>query len=212
MSEVTETRPRPAGTVKRLLAAARKCLIDLGVERLSMRAIAKEAGVTAAAIYRHFPNKETLVDRVIEQSYDRYQRALLKDIATTPVGSFERLARLGEAYISFAIKHPEDFKILYTPRVTGPRTVSEIQGERNYQLIRQCFVEAIAAGQIRDENPDLLTAYLWSRVHGIVMLLLACDFADELALASGRDGPLKLFRETSGFVLEGLRPKEKFDA
>ena len=127
------------------------------------------------ACYRHFPSKEALIDQVIADSYRRYRDTLWKEIKAIPVGSFERVVCIGEAYIRFGLEHPDDYKILFLPRRGGPRKLVEIQGEENYAAFKRCITDAIASGEIAKEDPDLVTAFLWTRVHGIVMLLQACD-------------------------------------
>ena len=170
-----------------------------------MRSVAEGSGVTAAAIYKHFHDKTALVEHVVGLSFQAFERSLLEAIAPLPVGSFARLAALGEGYIQFASEHEEEFKILFMPLLTGPKKLSEVPGEGGYRILLQCVEEAIAAGSIRDEDPALISFYLWSRVHGIVMLLLACDLSEVVDVAGG-SLPLNLFGLTRSFVVEGLRP------
>ena len=129
---------------------------------------------------------------------------LLQAIAPMAVGSFARLAALGEAYIRFASEHEEEFKVLFMPLRGGRRELADVPGEGGYPIIRQCVVEAMAAGSVRDDDPDLVAFYLWSRVHGIVMLLLACDLSAVMGADTGAR-PLELFGLTRSFVIEGLR-------
>lgn len=196
-------------TERRILEAARKCLVEKGFESLSMRGVAAEASITVGAIYRHFPSRQALIDHITAESYERYIAALWKDIAPIPVGSFLRLVRLGEAYITFAFDHSEDFKVLFLPRQGRPRKVVEIQGEQNYEIVKQCVIDCIKAGAIRKSDPELMTAYLWSRIHGVVMLMLTADFSDRIYSAAGKEGALKLFRSTREFLLDGVQPRKK---
>lgn len=194
-------------TEARIVEAARSLLAEGGAEACSMRAVAEGSGVTAAAIYKHFRDKTSLIDHVVGLSFESFERSLLAAIAPLPVGSFARLAALGEAYIRFASEHEEEFKVLFMPLRGGRRQLSELPGQAGYPILRQCVVEAIDAGSVRPDDPDLVSFFLWSRVHGIVMLLLACDVGEVL---SGRDacgsgGPLDLFGATRSFVIDGLK-------
>ena len=168
-----------------------------------MRAVAQGSGVTAAAIYKHFRNKTALVDHVVGLSFGNYDRSLLEAIAPLPVGSFARLAALGEAYIRFALENEEEFKVLFMPLRGGRRKLADVPGEGGYSILRRCVVEAMAAGSIRGDDPDLVSFYLWSRVHGIVMLLLACDLS-EVMVGGGDAGSLDLFGLTRPVVIDGL--------
>lgn len=199
---------RTAETEARLLSAAREQLIHLGADGISMRAIAAEAGVTAGAIYRHFRNKEALLAHVIRESFERFESSLWRGISSLPVGSFERLAALGEAYINFAISNREDFRILFAPRSGNPTKLSDLPGRAGYGILRQCVGESIEAGQMRNDDPALISIYLWSRVHGAAMLLFACDLSEEIAALKGKQAPLELFHQTARFLYEGLKPEE----
>ena len=170
-----------------------------------MRVVAEGAGITAAAIYKHFRDKSALVAHVVHVSFETFERSLFEAIAPLPVGSFERLAALGDAYIRFAMEHEEEFKVLFMPLLGGRKKLSEVPGEGGYRILRQCVVEATATGSIRDDDPDLISFYLWSRVHGIVMLLLACDLS-EVMEADVSPQPLELFGLTRSFVVDGLLP------
>ncbi len=194
-----------ARTQAAIVTTARSLLAEGGVEACSMRSVAEGSGVTAAAIYKHFRDKTALVEHVVGLSFQAFERSLLEAIAPLPVGSFARLAALGEGYIQFAKEHEEEFKILFMPLLGGPKKLSDVPGEGGYRILRQCVGEAIAAGAIRDDDPDLISFYLWSRVHGIVMLLLACDLSEVVDVERG-PSPLNLFELTRTFVVDGLKP------
>lgn len=193
-----------ARTQARIVEVARSRLAEGGAEACSMRAVAEGAGVTAAAIYRHFRDKTALIDHVVGLAFQSFERSLLEAIAPLPVGSFQRLAALGEGYIRFAAEHEEEFKVLFMPLRGGRKRLAEVPGEGGYRILRQCVVECMAAGSVREDDPDLVSLYLWSRVHGIVMLLLACDMSDVVDTEGAQD-PLDLFNVTRTFLVEGLR-------
>lgn len=171
-----------------------------------MRAVAERSGITAAAIYRHFKDKTSLVDHVVAQAFQNFELALLSAAASQPVGSFERIAALGEAYIQFAEQNHEEFKIIFMPLLTGRKRLRDLPAEGGYPILRRCVVEAIREGTIHPGNPDLISLFLWSRVHGTIMLLLACDFEGEIDLP-GTLTPQALFRATRDLLIDGLAPR-----
>jgi AcrR family transcriptional regulator len=194
-------------TRDRILTAARGLLAEGGLEACSMRAVADRAGATAGAIYKHFRGKEALVQQVVAAAFERFEVTLLEAIATEPVGSFARIAAMGEAYIAFAEKHEEEFKILFSPIVASRKRLQELPGHGGYPILRRCIIEAIDAGTIRsDADPDLVALFLWSRVLGILTLLLACDFRGEIAFAGELDAR-ELFAVTRDLVTGGLAPR-----
>ena len=192
-------------TIHTIVEATRTLLATRGYEALSMRDVADGAGITAAAIYRHFPNKNALVDFVVNDTLREFELQLLRAITPLPVGSFERLAALGAEYIRIATEHEEQFKTLFTRIRQSPRKLADFPGQWGYQVLRQCVVEAMAAGNVREADPDLVAFFFWSRVHGIVMLLLACDFSDTLPAGIGDLTPENLFAATRDFVVGGLQ-------
>ncbi len=203
---LTQSLVGAARTEARIVETARSLVAEGGADACSMRAVAEGSGVTAAAIYKHFRDKTALVEHLVGLSFESFERSLLEAIAPLPVGSFARLAALGEAYIRFASEHEEEFKVLFMPLRGGPKKLSEVPGEGGYPILRQCVVEAMAAGSVRGDDPDLVSFYLWSRVHGIVMLLLACDLSEVMGTVEGEAGPLDLFGLTRSFVIDGLAP------
>ncbi len=104
---------RTGKTEASLVDAARALLGEGGVNACSMRAVAKRSGVTAGAIYKHFRDKDALVQHVVALAFEHFELHLLRSITSLPVGSIERLAALGEAYLTFAEANPEEFKILF---------------------------------------------------------------------------------------------------
>ena len=199
------SRLMAGSTILAIVEATRKALAERGYEALSMRDVAARAKITAAAIYRHFPNKNALVDYVVGDTLREFELHLMRAIAPLPPGSFERLAALGMAYIRSATEHEEHFKILFTRFRSGPRQLADFPGQWGYPVLRQCVVEAMDAGTVRQADPDLVSFFLWSRVHGIAMLMLACDFSDTLPAELGELTPENLFTATRDFVVSGLQ-------
>ncbi len=201
--EATQSISRAASTERGILQAARALLAEQGMAGLAMRTVARRAGITAGAIYRHFPDKQALVDRVVGLAFQHLELRLFKAIAPLPVGSFQRVVALGGAYIAFAEENREEFKILFDPFRPGPRKVREFPG-RIYPILRDCIADAMQSGELRSSDPDLAAFHLWSRVHGVVMLLMACDFSDELSHCTAQFTAPALFEATREFIAFGM--------
>ena len=199
---------RAVATLDQIVKATRKLLSNNSYADLSMRAVAAEAGITPGAIYRHFPNKRALVDHAVRATLEAFQIELLETIADYPPGSFDRVIAQGAAYIRLAVDRPEHFKVVFTPLDSKPTALGDLPGEGGFRLLRQCVAEAMDAGAIRRGDPDLATFFLWSRVHGIVTLLMALDFGDALPLGREDLTPLRLFELSREFLWEGFKPPE----
>ena len=190
-----------------IVDAARNLLAEGGLDALSMRVVAERVGITATAIYHYFENKEALVRRVVSDGYRRFGEYALGAADRHPRGSLERLIALGEGYVRFAFENQESFRVLYSIQTRNPRDLEELPGGGGYELLRQTVVEAIEAGSVREANPDLIAHYLWTCVHGLVTLTLACNVeaADCPALQRPRSAG-DLFEAFIPFLTHGLAP------
>lgn len=197
---------RSVATLERIVASTRRLLADTDYAGLSMRAVATRAGITPGAIYRHFPNKQALVSHVVRTTLEDFQVELLNVIAPYPPGSFDRVIAQGAAYIRLALEKPEHFKVAFSPLNATPTRLSDLPGQGGYRLLRQSVAEAMDAGAIRKDDPDLTTFFLWSRVHGIVTLLMAVDFSECLPLSRKDITPLRMFELSRTVLWEGLKP------
>ena len=112
------SRPYHHGDLRQVLLAAALTQIEAeGVASLSLRALARLAGVSAAAPYRHFDSKRTLLAALAQQGFEGLGRQLMlaRDAETGPN---ERLLAIGLAYVEFAVANPTSVTItvIHTPR------------------------------------------------------------------------------------------------
>lgn len=203
---VITSKTRSVATLQRITEATRKLLATRDSESISVRAIASEAGISPGALYKHFSNKRHLFDYVCHATLEEFEVELAKAIAPYPVGSFDRVIAQGASYIELALKRPEHFKILFTPVRSKPAKLRHLPGEGGFRLLRRCVAEAMDAGEIRRDDPDLAAFLLWSRVHGIVTLMMACDFSESLSLPPADVTPLRLFELSRTLLWEGFKP------
>lgn len=207
---VAEAATRASETETAILEAARDLLATGGLDALSMRAVASRVGLSATAIYHWFRNKDDLVDRVVLHGFQRSEGYMRTAIEELPRGSMDRVAAMGEAYIRFALENREYFKIIFAIQTPVPRHIDDVPGQGGYRVLRECVVEAMDAGNMRRADPDLVVLYLWSIVHGLVTIFMACDPKDLLAEADcptdgdERELTIGLFRRIRELVREGL--------
>jgi AcrR family transcriptional regulator len=190
-------------THERILSATRALLRQPDGE-ISLRAVARAANIAPSAVYRHFENKEALIEAITRAAVERFTQSLWRAIAPLPLGSIERLVRLGHEYISFAETHPADYAILFSPSAGRPRPVRQFPNKAGFDILVQCVEEAMEAGAIKRSDPIIVALLLWTRVHGIVQLLGAVDFGAEAVVTRGRNRLHALFDETSRLVFAGL--------
>ncbi|QQS00831.1 MAG: TetR/AcrR family transcriptional regulator [Austwickia sp.] len=155
-----------------LIASASQLLETVpGEEALSLRAVARTAGVAAPSIYPHFPDKHELVRAVLAERF-----AELRDVlneAGRQAGSPDRELRSRcTAYVQFAQEQPGNYRVMFTavPSTVGPRELAELPGAEIVQELQASIARCRDVG-IGGPLPDPATAcLLWSALHGIVTL------------------------------------------
>ncbi len=187
------------------MAAARTLLSDVGAEGVSMRAVALGAGVTPGATYRHFPNKDALVRRVVAEAFEKLESQIGPSLAKFPVGAFERIGELGRMYIAFARTNPADYRLLFAPRGENRPPVELEPGFGPVRVLEQCVRDCIAAGVMADHDPRLIALLLWSRMHGLISLFLSFDFSKEYPGLDLETGLETVADTTRSYLLDGLR-------
>jgi AcrR family transcriptional regulator len=98
-------------TKARLLTEARDLYIEEGFARFSLREVARRAGVSAAAVYRHYDGKEALLRQVCAEGFRVFSSYLLRALAgKTPR---ERMVLCSRQYLRFALEHPRDYRVIF---------------------------------------------------------------------------------------------------
>ena len=148
-----------------LIAAARELLAEAGTEALSLRAVARRAGVSAMAPYRHFPDKETLLAAVAAEGFRDFTAAL--EAADRSVPPERALLEQGVAYVRFACAQPALFRVMFGP----PR-----QGMHPALKHDEAAAFGVLAARVAAETPapqrQGRVLACWSVVHGLASLLI----------------------------------------
>lgn len=211
MPKVADPR-RAAETEAAILDSAREILAEDGFDALSMRAVAARVGLSATALYNYFDNKQALVDRVVARGFRRFESYLWAALEGVPPGGLARMRALGAAYLRFARENEQYFKIMFTIQPEDPREIEELPGGGGYRILKESVEKAMAAGEILEADPDLVALYLWSCVHGLATLSLACDFTSECSCGEhdwAKDGVSaeQLFEQFGDLMSNGLWPR-----
>jgi AcrR family transcriptional regulator len=181
------------GDLRRALLDAAFGLIDReGPEALTLRAVARAAGVSANAPYNHFADKAALLAAVAEEGLDvLYQE--MSEARDGVTGSAEQLEAIGVAYVRFAASHPSRFRLLHATQM-GKKTVHPSLSaayERTFGVLLDAMRACQKDGVVRKGEVRRLALAAWSMVHGLATLLVedqleAAGFVDrEAALGPG---------------------------
>jgi AcrR family transcriptional regulator len=148
-----------------LVQAAMELLEESGEAELSLRAVARRAGVSPAAPYRHYADREALVSAVATVGYRELaeQLAAAHPSPSTP----EQLASVAIAYVQFALERPALFRIMFSEpcdrdndeRVAATAAVT-------------AYVRSIVERTFPNADPDAMATAVWALVHGLAFLYL----------------------------------------
>ena len=157
-----------------ILTKACELYLEGGAEAVSMRRLARDLGVTAPALYRHYDSREEMLLDVVAEAYRRLSERLYGALSgRTPA---ERLYLAGQAYLDFALDQPKYYEMLYTPAHTLgaeelPDQVTEqvaSVGRFFNDRVREC----IDAGLFQPLDPADVSGTLWAHAHGLISIYL----------------------------------------
>lgn len=155
-----------------LLEAARGLINEAGVEKLTLREVARRAGVTTGAPYHHFADKAELVYALARESLeelDRVSQAALEGIHEPR----EQLRAIGVAYVLYAVDHPAEFRLMFRPEMGAPFDFADPGTAPVFRiLIRVVAACRAAAGVAGNDGLDAAAISAWSLVHGLAALLV----------------------------------------
>jgi len=170
---VHQRRPYHHGDLRgTLLQASLDLLRDPASGDFTLREVARRAGVSHNAPYRHFRDKDDLLAAIAEQGFERLTAAM-QSAAGKEQTSFQQLQSAGIAYLEFALAQPEHFSVMFSIDLRENRHVSA------KAAAEKCFAElvklVVACGQgqsFRTVSPETAALAAWTQVHGIAVLAL----------------------------------------
>jgi len=171
-----------------------------GAESVTMRAIAAAAGVTAMAIYKHFPNRELLLQAAAAAEYGRIAGYFERANADTRVPGLRGM--LG--YLDYALDHPQLFRYVFAQhRDDAFAYPDDLQGGKSptFNILQSIVAQLMDRGVLRRDDPGEVALSIWAHAHGLVSLYLSGRIA--LSRAAFR----ALYQRSLDRLLYGLRPE-----
>lgn len=159
-----------------LLEAGLELLRRDGAESLGLRELARQAGVSRTAPYRHFESKEALIAAIAEQGFLRLQAYQDEARRRHPDDVQAWFLECARQYIRFAVEHPEHLKVMFGPYISQmPRQADHplhVAGNATFAKLVDLVVKAQQAGLVRSGDPVEVSVSVWSLLHGFAMLLV----------------------------------------
>jgi AcrR family transcriptional regulator len=138
------------------------------IDSISLRAVARDAGVSATAVYRHFDDHLDLLRQSVEYCWGHF-RSTLGDAAARDDDPFVRFRAMGDAYVQFALEHPGQYRVLFSNKIDlgdegGPVGISA------FHLLVDNVADMLRVLD-DDRDPFFVAVQVHTWMHGIVDLV-----------------------------------------
>jgi AcrR family transcriptional regulator len=157
------------------MAAARDLLLEGGLEGLSMRKVAARCGLTATAIYRHFPDKDALLASTIDEAFGLFISYLSRALRERE--PLARLRAMGSQYFEFGREHHRYYRLIFMTDCSALGfdkldAATRSRAASSFQMLVDRVAECQHSGDIQTGNARAQAVFVWSTLHGLLSLHL----------------------------------------
>lgn len=158
------------GDLRQALVEAGLALLEMrAADALSLREVARAVGVSATAVYRHFPDKDALLDALAAEGLEKLADAQ-RGAAERAGGGQAGFAATGVAYVRFALANPALFRMIFGAKASHGLLDVPAHGLPDALTFLRENAAAVAVETGTDSRVEAIRA--WSLVHGLALLLL----------------------------------------
>ena len=208
-SHIERQKPKPYhhGDLRNaLIQAGLELLAEGGAQELDLRKVARRAGVSHAAPYRHFANKQALIAAINEEGFHMLAeriRSTLNEVSDEPS---EQLLGVALAYVRFAKENPWLMREMFSGITIERETFESLHtaSKSVYRLYAEVIRSGQERGKIVDGDPTALAGVLWSVLHGLAMLIIENQMRP---YADGPEGTERITRYTIEVLYGGFARK-----
>jgi AcrR family transcriptional regulator len=157
-----------------LIKAGADILSKEGVSALSLRKVAHKAGVSHAAPYAHFADKQALIAAISTEGYKKLYEKIAQVAGQYQADPLRRLVEASWAYVQFALDEPDQFKVTLSGMIEKEQDYPAFveTARQTFSLVVDIVAQCQQAGILRTGPDDLAAVSAWSLIHGFVTLLL----------------------------------------
>jgi AcrR family transcriptional regulator len=159
-----------------LIAATRELLIEHGPDGFTLADACRRAGVTTAAPYKHFRDKQEILEEIVQRGFDELSSANAKAVAEGGPGTIQGITAMGTSYLNFAVTQPAVFRLMFGHKseIRKVKVVDESGKECLKHVIEQVAAYCRKNGHTADA--ERIAIRLWTFVHGASSLELDGDY------------------------------------
>ena len=183
---------------EQVLEASVQLIAERGLAGLSMREVARRAGVSHQAPYHYFDDRAAILAALVERGFGRLAERM-EDASRTGTAK-HRLERVGQAYVAFALEEPVYFRLMFRPELTELKRfpTAGAAGALAFSVLQRLVGEK-AGARIEQAKREATVSMHWSLVHGLATLLvdgpLGAEFPDPAVRDRHVEYVLRLFTE-----------------
>jgi AcrR family transcriptional regulator len=173
-----------------LIKAGVEILASKGLGGLSLRKVAKQAGVSHAAPYSHFSDKQALIAAISTEGFKQLYVQIESVIEMHQADPETLLIETAWAYVQFALNEPDRFKLMFSSVLEKEKEYAEFVeiSQKNFSQLVKIVEACQQIGILKNGASDVVAVSVWSTVHGFTSLLLEGQIShDVLEKASLKD-------------------------
>jgi len=158
-----------------LVDAAVELLAEDGINKLSLRQVARRVGVSHAAPYRHFEDKEALLAVVAEAGFQGFTHHLQVAVDAAPDDPTQQFLGCGRAYVRYALQHPTHYRLMFSEFPLCEDRFESLNrvADASFTVIVNVITRGQKQGVFRAGDARTMALGAWTQVHGLALLLLA---------------------------------------
>lgn len=151
--------------------AAHAVIVEHGIEKLSLRDVARKLKVSHQAPYKHYPSRDYLLAEVIRRCFQQFASAL--DARERHAQPIDDLRALGRRYLHYALEHPLEYRLMFGSPWPQVEADSGLLADARYAfgVLQAALVPLYAGRGISRETQDSDALFIWSTMHGLATIL-----------------------------------------
>jgi AcrR family transcriptional regulator len=187
-----------------LMDGVARAVTEHGVSGVSLRDVARQAGVSHSAPAHHFGSKAGMLTAFAARGYDLLAESVIAEVlAAAPADGPAELAAIGRGYVAFAVAHQAEFEVMFSPDaidIEDPRLHAASEGA--YALLTAAIRRCGEQGLLHGRSPEVVAVAAWSMVHGLSALWLSGRLAERIE----EQDPHRLAAAVSALFVESILP------
>ena len=175
MKSKTETSYHHGNLKDALLKEALSMVEKSGVQSITLRELTTKVGASRSAIYRHFSSKDELIKEVIQAGFEMLEDSIRPSLQSEDE-VLEKFYNMGKAYIAFALKNPNIYRMIFGNEVHEQREetcdINDEESATGFHALIALLVEGQKKGVFKEGDSMTQALFVWSNMHGLSILAI----------------------------------------